>query len=86
MEILLHNSTVPTANYQDSQLVCEGFYGPKKLSLVGFVSLALPDVCQCVEVSWHQPLNSEVPADSLEVVFRVEGRTETGFHSMSPLL
>lgn len=50
----------------------EGIYGPPNPPQVAFVSPAFPDIWQCIEVSWQQPIKSKIPYASLADFFLAE--------------
>lgn len=60
-----------------------GFYGPARPAQVAFVSPSLPDIWQCVEASWLQPLTTRAPVAGMVDFFRVQGCTEASRPSAS---
>lgn len=53
----------PLLMSKQANLLREAFYGPTKSPL--FVWPAIPDILQCIEALWHQPLKSEVSVSVL---------------------
>ena len=54
-----------------------GFYGPARPTQPAFVSPPLPDIWQCVEATWRQPLRTKAPVATWVGILRVQGRSDT---------
>jgi len=63
----------------------QGSYGPVRPAQPAFVSPPLPDIWQCVEALWRQPLRTKAPVAGTSGILRVQGRPDTECPGVSPL-
>lgn len=63
----------------------QGFYGPVQPAQPAFVSPLLPDVWQCVEATWRQPLRARASVAGMTGLLRLEGHPDSGCPGVPPL-
>jgi len=63
----------------------QGFYGPVHPAQPAFVSPPVPDIWQCVEATWRQPLRTKPPIAAMAGIIRVQGRSDTACPGVPPL-